>query len=171
MKTKYQADFPERAKKLAQDGLLDKDIAKVLGISEDTFYEYQKQHPEFSEALKEGKRKPDEEVEAALFKTALGYEYKEVTAVPVGSGEDAKARVVRVVTKQVQPNVVAQIFWLKNRMRQRWRDARQLDATVTPGAPRVDEEIEEEDLAVVTSNLKRLMPDLFNGRQQHAGKN
>lgn len=170
-KTKYQEDFPERAKKLAQEGRTDAEIWKSLGIGKVAFYDYQLKHPNFANALKEGKVKPNEEVEAALYKTALGYEYKEVTAVPVGSGKDAQARVVRVVTKQVQANVVAQIFWLKNRMRERWRDVRQVDATITPGAPQVQDDLEEEDLVVVTSNLKRLMPDIFNGRQQHAGKN
>ena len=84
MKTKYQADFPAKAKKLAKQGLLDGDIAKSLGVSEAVFYEYQKKHPDFLEALKEGKRKPNADVEASLFKVAMGYEVQEVTAVPMG---------------------------------------------------------------------------------------
>jgi hypothetical protein len=33
MKTKYQPDFPERAKKMAEERLLDEQIASQLGIS------------------------------------------------------------------------------------------------------------------------------------------
>jgi hypothetical protein len=41
------------------------------------------QHREFREALKEGKRRPNEEVEAALFKRALGYDTQEVVVANV----------------------------------------------------------------------------------------
>jgi hypothetical protein len=136
MKTKYRADFPERAKKLAEEELLDEQIWKQLGIKKVAFYDYQKKYPNFANALKEGKRRPNEEVEAARFKRAVGYETQEVIAVPMGSGEDAKARVVRIVRKHVPGDVTEQIFWLKNRVREKWRDAREVQAQVSPGVPR-----------------------------------
>jgi hypothetical protein len=171
MRTKYQADFPERARKLAKAGMLDKEISKSLGITEASFYKYQNEHADFMEAIKEGKAKPNEDVEASLYKLAMGgFETQEVIAVPMGPGEDAKARVVRIVKKTQPPNVVAQIFWLKNRVKDRWRDVRQIDAHVQTGVPQVPDDMSDEDLDVVTSNLKRLMPDLFNGKS-HAGRN
>jgi hypothetical protein len=52
MKSKYQPDFPQRAKKLAEAGLLDEQIAGQLGVGAAAFYRYQEQHREFREALK-----------------------------------------------------------------------------------------------------------------------
>jgi cell division protein FtsX len=170
MRTKYQPGFPERARKLAEEGLLDEQIARQLGVGTVAFYRYQEQHREFREALKEGKRKPNEEVEAALFKRAVGYETREVTAVPMVQGGESKARVVKVVTKQVPGDVTAQILWLKNRMRERWRDARQIEAQLGRGVPQIPADTSDEDLEVITNNLKRLMPELFDNKQQE-GKN
>jgi hypothetical protein len=128
MKTKWRPDFRERARKVAEEGLLDDQIAGQLGVGTAAFYRYQEQHQEFREALQEGKRRPNEEVEAALFKRAVGCDTQEVIAVPTGPGEDAKARVVRIVRKHVPGDVTAQIFWLKNRVREKWRDAREVQA-------------------------------------------
>jgi len=58
-------------------------------------------------------------------KRALGYEYEE-TKVMVDA--DGKKRVERI-KKQVQPDVTAQIFWLKNRRPDRWRDKQELETT------------------------------------------
>ena len=114
MKTKYLPDFPERAKKMAEEGLLDDQIAGQLGGGTAAFYRYQEQHREFREALKEGKRRPNEEVEAALFKSAVGYTVQERH---VELGPEQKPRKITVVDRYIQPNTTSQIFWLKNRMR------------------------------------------------------
>ena len=102
----------------ARDGLTNEQIAKNLGINPDTLYKYQKEHPEFSEALKKGKEIADYEVENALYKRAIGYMYDEITKE---IKEDGK-KVVKVVTKQVIPDTTAQIFWLKNRKPKQWKD-------------------------------------------------
>jgi len=44
----------ERAEKKAREGLTQEDIAKSLGICEDTLYEYKKKNPEFAEAIARG---------------------------------------------------------------------------------------------------------------------
>ena len=98
----------------ARDGLTDEQIAYNLGIAVSTFYVYKEQHEEFSEALKRGKEVVDYEVENALLKRALGYGYEEITY------EEGKP--VKKVTKQVAPDVTAQIYWLKNRKPDKWRD-------------------------------------------------
>jgi hypothetical protein len=167
MKTKYQPDFPERAKKMAEEGLLDEQIWEQLGIGKVAFYDYQNTHPNFANALKEGKRKPNEEVEATLFKSAVGYTVQERH---VELDAQQKPKKIIVIDKHVPGNVVAQIFWLKNRMRERWRDVREITAQVTGGPPQLPEDMPDEELEIVTANLKRLMPNLFNGKQ-HAGKN
>jgi len=86
-------------------------------------------------------------------------------------GPDQKPKKITVMDRHVPGNVAAEIFWLKNRMRERWRDIRQIEANVQQGGPpQLPEDISEEDLEVVTSNLKLLMPELFDGKER-AGKN
>lgn len=108
----------------ARDGLIDEQIAKNIGIRAGTLYEWKNRFPEFSEALKRGKEVVDREVENALLKRALGYEYTETTreAVQDPSSGEVRMQVTKKVTKQVAPDTTAQIFWLKNRKPDKWRD-------------------------------------------------
>lgn len=104
----------------ARDGLTDEQIAGNLGISKDTFYKYKKQYPDFSESLKRGKEIIDYEVENALLKKALGYEYIETTKELKGD----KLIITKEVTKQVIPDTTAQIYWLNNRKPKQWKNRR-----------------------------------------------
>lgn len=107
----------------ARNGLTDLQIAHNLGISEDTFYTYKNKYTEFSEALKKGKEVIDFEVENALLKRALGYKYDEITKELV----DGVMVETKRVTKEVQPDTTAQIFWLKNRKPKEWRDKKDVE--------------------------------------------
>ena len=98
----------------ARSGLTDEQIAKNIGIATSTFYEWKKKELEFSEALKKGKEVIDFEVENALLKRALGYEYEEETY--------ENGILTKKVKKQVAPDTTAQIFWLKNRKKEQWRE-------------------------------------------------
>jgi hypothetical protein len=120
----------------ARDGLTDDQIAHNLSIAVSTLYEYKDKHPEFSEALKRGKDDIDVIVENALLKRALGYSYEEITREPVqvkpytdehGNVREHKLEVTKVVVKEVQPDTTAQIFWLKNRRPQAWRDKQDIE--------------------------------------------
>lgn len=82
----------------ARDGLTDEQIAKNMNIGLTTFYEWKKRYPEFRESLKENKDVVDRKVENALLKNALN------------------------------GNVTAQIFWLKNRKPNEWREKREIEA-------------------------------------------
>ena len=76
----------------ARDGLTNIQIAQNLGIGKTTFYKMVNEHPELNELLKKGKEIVDYQVENALLQNALN------------------------------GNVTAQIFWLKNRKPNKWRD-------------------------------------------------
>lgn len=76
----------------ARDGLTDEKIAGKIGINPTTLYEWKKNYPEISKALKRGKEVVDYQVENALLAAAL------------------------------DGNTTAQIFWLKNRRPDKWRD-------------------------------------------------
>lgn len=75
-----------------RDGLTDEQLAARMGIASATLYEWKKKYPEISDALKRGKEVVDYEVENALLRSAL------------------------------EGSTTAQIFWLKNRRRDKWRD-------------------------------------------------
>lgn len=92
-------------------------------------YEWKKKYSEFSEALKRGKEVIDRQVENALLKRALGYEYVEETwksmEDPI-TGEQILGLDERKVKYQA-PDTTAQIFWLKNRKPNEWRDKQQVE--------------------------------------------
>lgn len=102
----------------ARDGLTDKEIAEKIGINPATLYDWKKKYDEISESLKRGKEVVDRMVENALLKRALGYQYNEVREKREGG-----ILTERIVTrKEVAPDTTAQIFWLKNRKPEMWRD-------------------------------------------------
>ena len=103
----------------ARDGLTDEQIAHNIGISRSTLNEWKKKYPDISDTLKKGKDVVDIQVENALLKRALGYKYKETTKELTKSGF---MMVTKEVIKEVVPDTTAQIFWLKNRRPDKWRD-------------------------------------------------
>lgn len=95
-----------------------------MGITRSTLNEWKKKFSDISDTLKKGKEVIDRQVENALLKRALGYKYEEVIrelGVNPATG-DEELIVTKVVTKEVQPDTTAQIFWLKNRKPDVWRD-------------------------------------------------
>lgn len=93
------------------DGLIDKQIYKNMGISRTTFYKWKSENSEFADLLKRGKEIADREVENALFKSATGF---------IGPDD-----------KYYPPNTTVQIFWLKNRKKDDWKDKREQDVSVS----------------------------------------
>lgn len=76
----------------ARDGLTYEQIANNVGIDTSTLWDWRKKDPNISNALKKGREVVDFEVENALLKNAM------------------------------EGNVTAQIFWLKNRKKEQWRE-------------------------------------------------
>lgn len=81
----------------ARDGLSDVQIASNMNISRSTLNEWKKKYSDISDTLKKGKEIVDYEVENALLQSAL------------------------------KGNVTAQIFWLKNRKPNEWREKREVE--------------------------------------------
>lgn len=113
----------------ARDGLTDEQIADNIGISRSTLNSWKDKYSDISDTLKRGKEVIDRQVENALLKRALGYEYTETTREYIPELDEMKT--TKKVTKQVAPDTTAQIFWLKNRKPQDWRDKQErLDNTI-----------------------------------------
>lgn len=96
----------------ARDGLTDEQIAKNMGISAKTLWDWKNKHSNICNALKKGKEVVDCEVENALLSSAL------------------------------EGNTTAQIFWLKNRRPDKWRD-KQKEETDTTALNKLDNILKE----------------------------
>lgn len=81
----------------ARDGLTEEQIAENMNISRSTLSEWKRRYSDISDALKKGKEVVDFKVENALLLSAL------------------------------KGNTTAQIFWLKNRRPDKWRDKQKDD--------------------------------------------
>lgn len=122
----------------ARDGLTDEEIAKNIGISRSTLAEWKKKYPDISDALKKGKEIVDTEVENSLLQRAKGYnakvrktfklkkiEYDSITGKKVKEEEVLEQAEDEV---HIPADVTAIIFWLKNRLPEKWKD-RRVDAS------------------------------------------
>lgn len=124
----------------ARDGLIDKQIAHNMGIGASTLREWKGTFPEVAEALRKGKEVVDREVENALFKSAIGYtqiirkpvKVKIVDYDPETGRKIRETEAWKAVEEEIHvpPQVTAQIFWLKNRKPDQWREKN--DLTLTP---------------------------------------
>lgn len=95
----------------ARDGLTNEQIAHNIGIGERTLYEWINKFPQVSQALKKGKEVIDYIIENDLFKKA-----------------------------HEEKNLLAMIFWLKNRRPDKWRD-------------KPVEKIDLEDIPIIIDNI------------------
>lgn len=141
----------------ARNGLTDEQIAANMGITRSTLNEWKKKYSDISDTLKRGKDIVDIQVENALLKRALGYTYIETTQERVGDYDPhtglktgSHMEVTKTVTKEVQPDTTAQIFWLKNRKPDTWRDKRDvgIEGTLNTNNPFAD---------LSTEDLKKLI--------------
>lgn len=119
----------------ARDGLTDEQIAKNMGISYSTLKDWKNKYPAISATLKKGKEIVDTEVENALLQKALGM--KKTVQKPIKLKEIKYDNGKRVSEKErieyaeeevfIPPDTTAQIFWLKNRRPDKWRDKQKDD--------------------------------------------
>lgn len=118
-----------RLEAYARDGLTDEAVAKKMEISASTLYEWKKKYPEISESLKKGKEIPDIKVENKLYESACGIKITlkkpiKVKEVTYSDGKRVKETEKVVEAEEeiyIPPNVTAQIFWLKNRKPETWK--------------------------------------------------
>ena len=93
--TAYRDEYAPLAKRLCLLGFTDRQLGQALDVSEQTVNAWKKAHPDFAEALRQGKAAADADVVEALFHKALG------------------------------GDTTACIFWLKNRQPLTWKDRKQ----------------------------------------------
>lgn len=120
----------EMVKRIYKQGLTDKQVAEVIGVTEQTITNWKKAYPDFFASLKEAKAFADKEVEASLYKRACGYmSQAEVTKEFMTDEDGNLIQVTKVVEKQksVAPDPTSMIFWLKNRQPEKWREKQEVE--------------------------------------------
>ena len=127
--------------KLARLGFTVEEIADFWNVSSRSLYRWLNKYPEFCHTLKIAKQEADKRIEKKLFQRAEGYEYIEETHEKRGVGLILTKKVV----KQMAPDTTAQIFWLKNRQPDKWRDKKDLDHS---GEVKVDNKLTIEVVSV-----------------------
>ena len=147
----------------ARDGLTEEQIARNMGVSRSTLSDYKVKYPDILRAIKNSKEVADREVENALFKKARGYtvklkkpmkvrhvEYDEVSGRKVAEYERIEYIEEEV---HVPADTTAQIFWLKNRKPNEWRD--KVTVTDESSLEKLDELISSIDTLAKKSGGKR----------------
>lgn len=125
--TAYNPDtMPEQARKLCELGATDEEVADFFDVSARTIYRWKLTHEEFCQALKVGKGAADDRVERSLFQKATGHYYTEEQAFKIKKAQYVEEVEVVDVEKYSPPDTTAQIFWLKNRRPNDWRDKQEV---------------------------------------------
>nr|WP_287714244.1 transposase [Blautia sp.] len=110
----------------ARDGLIDEQISERIGINPATLYDWKKKYPKISEALKKGKEVVDYRVENALLDNAIN------------------------------GDTTAQIFWLKNRRPDKWRDKRDVEHSGGLSVQNQYENMTEEELMELAKKYEKI---------------
>ena len=113
-----------------RDGAIDEEIWNRLGISKTSFYKYQNEHEEFANALKKEKELVDYSVEDSLLMSARGhvkelrkpFKLKEVYYDDKGKRCENERVAYGIEEVYYPPVPLSIIYWLKNRMKGKWRD-------------------------------------------------
>jgi hypothetical protein len=144
---------PKIAYAMALAGRTDKQISEYLEISESTLNKWKLDYPVFLESLKSGKEEPDNLVERSLFERATGYVNK--NAVKIFMPANAEEPVYAPYHEHVAPDVTAQIFWLKNRRPDRWRDKQDIDFKGSMMVKQDLSKLTDEELATLETILSK----------------
>ena len=119
---RYRPAFASIAKNLCGVyGSTKKELGEFFGVSEVTIHVWLKRFPAFAEAVREGTTIASMKVTERLYQCAIGFS----TPAEKVLYDRRRDRFVRVKAREYYPpSTTAQMFWLKNRIPERWKDAR-----------------------------------------------
>lgn len=124
--TGYRPEYAEQAAKLCALGATDMEIADFFEVSARTVYRWKLDHDDFCQAINAGKEVADERVVRSLYQKATGYDYVEEQAIKVKKAQYEEEVEVVEVTRHQPADTTAQVFWLKNRRKEDWRDKQEI---------------------------------------------
>lgn len=118
------ANHPRLAQAMRGHGMTADEVADAMGVARSTFYQWQKDHPEFAAAVGEGKAVLAAKLESALYKKAMGGYETKVTEITTDDEGNARRHVKKV---EQAPDTGALVFALKNLDPENWQDKRTVD--------------------------------------------
>ena len=90
-------------------GATEKEVCENLGVTEQSWCSYKKDHTELFELVKDAKRKPVQQIKAALFKLATGFHYTETVTSMTDKGTQ-----ITTYNRYSPPNTTAALILLKH---------------------------------------------------------
>ena len=102
----------------ANDGLNNQEIAKKMGVCEDTFYRWCNEEPRIKGAVIRGRDTSTMAVENMLYKCAMGFTYTEQQVTKDGD--------IVEVERYYEPSQEAQKFILTNRRKDKWKSKQEV---------------------------------------------
>jgi len=121
--TKYNGELmPQFAKFMCQRGATMAELAQAFNIANCTLYDWINRYPELHDAVQVGVDVFNPRVERALAERAIGFF---VTLREAHT--DEKGRTVPAQRQYFPPDPTSMIFFLKNRMKEKYRDVHKVD--------------------------------------------
>jgi len=104
---------------LARKGLTDEQIAQTMNIAKSTLWVWCNENRTLRDAILRARAWQIHEVENAMYKCAMGYEYSEEQVTKDGD--------VVLVTRYAPPSIEAQKFILANRAKGQWKAVQRIE--------------------------------------------
>ncbi|MXO31804.1 transposase [Apibacter sp. B2912] len=158
---KYSKEIVEEITDLIKsDSYTVTEICKRVGIADCTYFEWQKEKPDFSEKIKKAKKERRKmyavEAEKSLLKKIRGYEVVETKTV-----NRQKSTEITTTTKHILPDTAAIIFALTNQDPENWKNKQYNEHTGKDG----DDLFKSFDASKIpTENLKKVEKILSEGQ-------
>ena len=111
--SKYESNVKPRfaeIKDWLQHGATDKEIAENLGVNPKVFCRYKSEYSDLKELCKNGRQKAVQDIKAALFKRATGFQYQEKKQI-IEAGTVVREE---VYTKAALPDPASAMILLKH---------------------------------------------------------
>ena len=123
-------DTPEKLILLTgwcMDGYTEEEIAKKMGISKTTLYNWKTKNVNILNALKKGKEICDYEVEQNLYKATQDH-IVSLTKKQIVKDKDGEKQFITITEQVIPASTTAQLSWLNNRRREKWSNRQVIDS-------------------------------------------
>jgi len=132
----YKPEYAKIAYKLCLLGKTDREIGDILGFNEATINGWKKIHPDFGQALMDGKELADANVANSLYHRAIGYEHPSQKIM-----QNNGVPVIVPFTEHYPPDTQAAVRWLMNRQPKLWRDRPSEENADTPTPDKIQVDV------------------------------
>lgn len=139
---------PLLIRKIRREGGNEADVARRLGISRQCLQDWKQNYAEVSIALNENPAAVDSQIEEALIRRAIGYEYWEVYYERKPASPDGEMIEVKRVRKVAHPDLSAIKFWLSNRNPHKWSGRSDSENSRVEEFLKGIDELAKEDIAI-----------------------